>query len=562
MKNWRINLILILILLFGGVIIGRLVSLQILNRDFYSALAQGQHNIFFKTRGDRGKIYFQDKNRNLYPVAVNKTGELCFISLSEIKNKNETAGILSEILNLQEEDILAKFEDKNNNFLIIKENLESDEIKRIEELNLPGLHLASQKIREYPYQSFASHLIGFVNKDEIGQYGVEESYDKDLSAKEQFLEGEKGPGGYLIFSDKGDLHGSDLILTIDYNIQFQAERLLDITYQNLNIKEGQIIVMDPYSGKILALAHFPRFDPNLYFSQDLGIFKNGAVQKLFEPGSVFKPLTMAGALNEGKIIPQTTYQDPGIIEIGGWPIYNYEHRVYPGQTTMTEVLEKSINTGAVFVESQLGHQKFLEYIEKFGIFEPTQIDLPGEIFSLNEEFKKGYEINFATASFGQGIEMNVLQLARAFCAIANGGKIVKPYLVEKIEKNGETLEIQPEISENNIISPIISSKLTAMLISVVKNGFAKGAQVPGYYIAGKTGTAQISFAALEEDKKGYSDETWQTFIGYAPAFDPKFLIVIKLDNPQTKTAEYSAVPIFHDLAEYIIDYLEIPPDYK
>ena len=222
---------------------------------------------------------------------------------------------------------------------------------------------------------------------------------------------------------------------------------------------------------------------------------------------------------------------------------------------MTNVLEKSINTGAVFAETQLGEALFLNYIEKFGFFEKTGIDLP-EIYSENRVIKNGREINFATASFGQGIEMTPMQLARAYCAIANGGKLIKPYLAEKILENGTLLnEIEPEIS-SSIISSKTSRQLTAMLVSVVENGFAKSAKIPGYYIAGKTGTAQVAEGGV------YSpDKSIQTFVGFAPAFDPKFLILIKLDNPETKTAEYSAVPIFHALSEYIIHYWQIPPDY-
>ena len=219
---------------------------------------------------------------------------------------------------------------------------------------------------------------------------------------------------------------------------------------------------------------------------------------------------------------------------------------------MTEVLEKSINTGAVFAEKQLGHQKFLDYIEKFGIFEKTGIGLQGEVSSPNKELKQGHEINFATASFGQGIEMTPLQLARAFSAIANGGKLIQPYIVSNAEKSD---------NEKEVIEPAAASKLTAMLISVIENGFGKAAKIPGYYIAGKTGTAQVSFSALGIAKSGYSDKTRQSFIGFAPAFNPQFLILVKLDDPATKTAEYSATPIFKDLAKYIIDYYKIPPDY-
>ena len=229
---------------------------------------------------------------------------------------------------------------------------------------------------------------------------------------------------------------------------------------------------------------------------------------------------------------------------------------------MTEVLERSINTGAVFAEEQISHDTFLDYIEKFKFFEPTGIDLAGEVFSSNQNLKKGYEINFATASFGQGIEVTPIQIVQAFSIIANKGKIIKPHLVEIIAENGEKTEVSPEIKSTLVISSETATKLTAMLVSVIENGFSKKARIPGYHIAGKTGTSQIAFSALGIDKTGYSEETIQTFIGFAPAYNPQFVMLVKLNNPETRTAEYSALPIWHDLAKYIIDYYHIPPDYK
>ena len=341
-------------------------------------------------------------------------------------------------------------------------------------------------------------------------------------------------------------------MTLDYDIQFMAEKLLAEAKENLEIEEGQIIVITPDSGKIVALANFPNFNPNQYkeYATDgyLEIFKNGATQKLFEPGSVLKPITFAAALEEEKITPQTTYVDEGKVKIDGRTIYNYDGKVY-GLQTMTNVLEKSINTGAVFAEKKLSDNTFLDYLEKFGIFEESGIDLP-EVYSKNEEFKKGYEVNFATASFGQGIEMTPIQLARAYCAIANGGKLVRPYLLSSATFSDKKEE------ERQVISSKTASQLTSMLVSVVENGFGKRAKIPGYYIAGKTGTAQVA-----EGGKYSTEKTIQTFAGFFPAFNPQFLILVKLNNPKTKTAEYSAVPIFHDLAEYIIHYYQIPPDY-
>jgi len=534
MKKWRINLVFFFFLLFALAILWRLFFIQVLNNDFYKALAQGLISPLTETQAERGEIFLENRE----PLAINKNWPLVFASPPKVTEIEETAKTLSEILNLPEDLILEKLK-KDTIYSLIKNKLTQEEVEKIKKSNFAGVYLAQERLRYYLKETLASQLIGFLDANLQGQYGLEEYYDEIL---------------------RGTSQGADLILTLDYNIQFKAEKLLERAKENLDIESGQIIVIDPNSGRIIALSHFPNFNPNQYqeYAQkgDLEVFKNKATKDFFEPGSVFKPITFAAALQEEKITPQTTYIDKGIVEIGGWSIYNYDERVH-GEQTMTNVLEKSINTGAVFVEKQLGHNLFLKYIEKFGFFEPTGIDLP-ESFSENKEFKKGYEINFATASFGQGIEMTAIQLARAYSAIANGGKLVSPYLVNIVND----VDVRRQHQLPQIISQKTASQLTAMLVSVVENGFAKAARIPGYYIAGKTGTAQISFSALGLDKKGYSDKTWQTFVGFAPAFNPQFLILIKLDNPKTRTAEYSAVPIFHELAEYIIHQYQIPPDYE
>lgn len=409
--------------------------------------------------------------------------------------------------------------------------------------------------RYYPQKFLAAQVVGFFGGEDIGQYGVEGYYNDKLTGEIKFQEGERNPWVNFFYSEKNQPQkGEDVILTIDYNIQFKAEQLLIQAKENLNIEGGEIIVMNPMSGKILAMANFPDFDPNEYATQEnFEVFKNNAIQEAFEPGSIFKPITMAAALDQGKITPQTTYVDIGEAKIAGHTIYNYDKRVWD-RITMTNVLEKSINTGAIFAKNQIGNKIFLDYVDRFGFFERTGIDLQGEILASNKTLKKGRDINFATASFGQGIEVTPIQMMIAYSAIANGGKIVKPYVIENFDN--KNLEIE------NAISSKSASQTTAMLCSVVQNGFSKQARVPGYYIAGKTGTGQIPWTSLGVDKEGYSDKTWQSFMGFAPAFDPEFLILVKLDNPAAKTAEYSAIPVFKELAKYIIDYLEIPRDFE
>ena len=551
MSRKRTILIFVLFIISTAAIIGRLVCFQILHHDFYKALAQGQKNDLRLAKGPRGRIYFKGGEI----LATDSKKIYLFACPRDIKEKEKTAEKLSEILGLKKEEILEKIK-KDSLFEKIKSDLTKEEQEKIKQEELKGIYLGEEESRFYPQGEMASHIVGFVGGNGKGQYGLEEYYD-------DILQGEEGVFSLGTF-ELEKKRGASLFLTVDYNIQFTAEKLLEEAKEKFEIESGQIIVMDPMTGKILALAVFPRFNPNNYYKiKDLSIFQNPVIQKLYEPGSVFKAITMAGALNEGVVGPETEFVDDGSVRIKGRVIYNYGHHIF-GKQTMVNVLEKSINTGAVFAEQKLGHNKFLEYIEKFGFFEPTGIDLAGEIFSENKELKKGYEVNFATASFGQGIEITPIQLLRAFSAIANGGHLVKPFLVEKIVKNnGETIINTPELSSNNVISEKTSAQLTAMLVSVVKNGpYTKRARISGYYVAGKTGTSQIPWSSLGIKKRGYSDKTWQSFIGFVPAFNPKFLILVKLDNPNTKVSEYSAVPLFREIAEYIIKYLQIPPDYQ
>lgn len=563
MAQWRVNLILFFIFCIGAVIIYRLFSLQIVQHDLYAALALGQQKSFFETEGERGEIFFTN---HTLPLATERISYFVYLSPNETprEEKELVARTLSEIIKIDEAFLLEKLQ-KNSLYELIAEKIDDKIVSLIKEANLTGVHIDEEKVRSYPYKTFASHILGFVNKDGAGQYGLEEYWNDVLSGEEKYLEGERGPLGYLFsYKDGAENKGADIYLSIDYNIQYMAEKLLSTASPNLNAEGGTIIVINPQTGEILALTEWPSYNANEYSGlDDLSIFQVGAIQRVFEPGSVFKPLTMAVALNEGEITPETTYFDPGVLEIDGWPIYNYDRRVYGGEITMTGVLEKSINTGAVFAEQQAGHQKFLEYIERFGIFEKTGIDLAGEVLPQNAELKKGYEINFATASFGQGIEMTPMQLIRAFSAIANGGKLITPHLVKEIRNsNNEIIGRESVPDKEGVISANTSQKLKTMLVSVVENGFGKAARIPGYYVAGKTGTAQVSWSSMGISKSGYSDKTWQSFIGFAPAFNPRFLILVKLDNPATRTAEYSALPIFKDLAKYIIDYYQIPPDYE
>ncbi len=563
-RNLRLGIVLVLIVLFGAAIIGRLFLLQVKNRKLYEAQALGQQMSFNKIIGSRGQIFGvssqETKGKSgsgqVKTFAINKDSWTISANPENIPDKTVFAETLSEVINQTQEQILLAL-DSESSYVILAKDISSTDFEKIKKLNLKGLSWQNDPERFYPQGEMVSHTLGFLGGEGFGQYGIE-GYYEDILAGESGIQQEKA-GLDLLFSNSNQisLDGSDVYLTIDYNIQFQAETLLEQEKIKNDIDSGQIIVIKPDSGRIVALADFPNYNPNQYSKvRSLEIFQNSAVQKLFEPGSIMKAFTMAAAINEGKVSPDTVYTDTGVVKFGTKKISNYNNEVY-GEQTMTQVLEKSINTGAVFAEQQIGKDLFLDYINKFGFTSKTGVDIQGEVSSRNENIKSGIEMNLATASFGQGIEVTPMQMARGFCALANGGRLVKPYIVEKIINGGDEVYTKPEFSEP-ILSQQTISQLNAMLVNVLDKGFNSAAKIPGYYMAGKTGTAQVPL----KNGKGYeTNKTIQSFAGYGPAFNPQFVILIKLDNPKVSVSALSAVPIFKQLAQYILNYWQIPPDY-
>lgn len=561
MNNLRTNSILFIVFLIGGILLSRLFSLQILDSKFYKAQATGQQNQIIEKEGKRGDVFF----RGGEILAMTKDAPYLFVSPGEITEKQETAEKLSQIINMPETDLIKKMSIEGSMYEVILKEMNDDLAKEIEKAKLKGVHIGYNKKRYYPNETMASKVIGFINTEGKGQYGIEEYYNDTLKGLTKTQKKQNNPWNFIFSSSETDsLDGASLTLTLDYNIQFMAEKIIKEGVEAYKAKGGQIIVMDPYTGEIIAMADYPNYDPNNYKNVSYSTFQNNSIEKLFEPGSIFKPITMSGALNEKLVTPETPFNDDkGCIMYDKYKVCNFSEKTF-GKTNMTGILEKSINTGVIYVEGLIGHKSFLEYIENYGFFKRTGIDLAGEVYSSNNELKNSLqhkiEVNFATASFGQGISVTPLQMITAFSVIANGGNLVKPYIVKEISLNGDVEETKTQIVKENIISKETINDLEKMLVSVVENGFGKRGKVEGYYIAAKTGTSQVPWSYLGENKKGYSDETWQSFLGFAPAYNPKFVILAKLDSPQTSTSEYSAGPIFHDIAEYILKYWQIQPD--
>ena len=561
---WRSYAILASVIVMTGLAGTKLFGLQIINHQSYQAWAQDQHQLYEKLMPSRGEIFMQDKygGRN-FPVALNRQENTLYAIPRQLQeSSNDLSASLADILKIPVQDIQTKITKQGDPFEIIKNRLTKQEVDQVKGLNCSALGFLPTTVRYYPAKNLASQVIGFVGYDgdqPKGQYGIEGYYNNDLQGEPGVFEGEKDTAGQWINLTAQKIvparDGADLVLTLDQGVQFMLEEKLQLLVEKWQAQEGLMIVMEPKTGAIRGLANWPTFDLNQYSQvEDFDIFLNAATQKLYEPGSIFKPIVMAAGLAEGKIRPDSTYTDKGFVEVGNRTIHNAQNKSY-GLRTMTQVLELSLNTGAVYVQQKIGEKIFLDYIKKFGLDQKTGVDLSGERAGDIANLLTGRPINLATASFGQGIAVTPLGLISAIGAIANQGKLMRPYLVEeKITVSGEHLKTEP-IVRAQVISPEVGHDLTEMLVSSVEKGFAKQGGVAGYQIAGKTGTAQIS------DPEGgyYEERALHSFIGYAPADDPRFIVLIILDSPQGVSFASTAVaPAFSEIAKYLFEYYNIP----
>lgn len=540
--------------------------LQVVYHGEYRALAARQHRLVREIVSNRGIIYAKEKDGTFVPLTLNNTQKNLVASPKLIKEPAKAANLIAQELGIDEEGILEKLSDQENLYAVIAKKVSPEKAEEFATKLPRGVFFEEETKRVYPHGNFASNIIGFVSKEsdrEEGRYGLEKFYETSLSGKEGFFEGAKSASGFWVALGKRIINppqnGSSLFLTVDYNIQLKAEEVLNKAEEKWGAASGALLVLDPKTGKILAMAARPSFDANAYSKEkDFSVFLNPLAESMFELGSVMKPVTMASALAEGLVRPESTYEDSGEVKIGGYSIKNFDGKAYRRQT-MTQVIEKSLNTGAVYVARLLGKDRQLEYLRKFGFGEKTGVDLPGELAGDISNLKVGRDIEFATASFGQGIAITPLQLAQAIGVIANGGKLMRPYIVEKIvNDSGNEVKMGP-VMIRQVISKESAEAVTKILVSTVRNSFENRARIQGYFVAGKTGTAQIP----RKDGRGYSDQVIHTFIGYAPAFNPRFLILLQLNEPRgNRFAANTLTPAFHDLAEYILNYYEVPPDEK
>lgn len=566
----RVRILSVFVMLMTGVIIARLFDLQVLQHPFYEALASDQHEVFKELRPVRGEVYVYDHRGNpdaapeRFPIATNQELTLVYGVPKRISDPKAVVERLATVLSLDQELMIERLSKPNDLYEPIEYGVAPELVEKIRELKIDGIQFAPEQSRYYTdgrVNGSLTGFLGFVDGKRVGQYGIEQAYETELSGKPGSLKAERSASGQII--GIGDrivneaLDGADVQLTIERSAQNAACSELEKAVDKYDAKGGEVVVMDPNTGRILAMCSFPTFDPNAYGDvDDLSLYLNRTISHVYEPGSTFKPFVMATALDLGKVTPDSTYTDPGVEVIAGYPIRNYDDRTY-GLQTMTGVLEKSINTGAIYAMRTVGPEKFYEYLQRFGFATPTGIELPGEESGNLGNLATGKDVFAATASFGQGINVTALQLTRGFAVIANGGRLVKPQIVDALMyPDGTTRTLEPE-QGRQIITAKTSKTLSAMLASVVEHGHARYAAIPGYYVAGKTGTAQIASA-----NGGYDpNKTNHTFTGFFPVSDPKILMTVHLEEPTAgRDAAVTAAPTWAEIAKLLAEYYRIPHD--
>jgi len=539
-------------------LISKLFYWQVINFPKFFQEAKDQHIGREEILSPRGAIFCSDG----FPLVLSRRTYLLFLKPKEMENPEQSYEKISQFLPISQQVFLKAASNKKISWYPLARKVDFRVKEKLESLKIEGVGFEPQWTRFYPEASMAAHLLGFVGSDdkgnERGYFGLEGYYDRELRGVSGLRFQEKDLFGRPIVIGGGEEKrgepGRDLYLYLDRAVQFLVEKELRQGLEKYQAISGSVVVMDPWTGAILAMASLPSYDLEKFFEEDKNNFPNPVISFNFEPGSVFKPIVMAVAIDLGLVNQSTVCNScSGPVKIGDYTIKTWNEKYYPN-TTMTEIIQHSDNVGMVFVGRKIGIERFLNYLAKFGFGEKTEIDLEGESASILRDKNHWQEIDLATASFGQGIAVTPIQLVRAIGALANGGKIVTPKVVDKI-KEGDKIIKTPLSEERQVIRSITARVITQMMVNAVEKGEAKWAKPSGYKIAGKTGTAQIPVAGHYDEEK-----TIASFVGFAPADDPKFVMLVTLREPKTSPwGSETAAPLWFKIAKGIFQIWGIPP---
>lgn len=548
------------------ILVARLYYVQIVHGSDYQDEANAQYTESSSQVFNRGSISFTARDGTNRVAALQESGYTLAVNARFITEPEVVYEALAEIVEINKDDFMEEVSDSDDPYIVIADRISTEQAREIRVLDIEGVGAYPEKWRRYPYGSLASHVLGYVgysdDDERTGIYGVERYYDGILDRDNSglytnfFAQVFSGIGSALT----GDVisRDGDVVLTIEPDVQSYLEQVLADTAAEWNTEQMMGIVIDPNTGAIKAMAVNPTYDPNNYGAADsVSTYTNSLVQSRYEMGSIIKALTVAAGLDAGVITPETTYEDKGSIELSGYTISNYDGRAR-GVVGMQEVLSQSLNTGASYIARELGHDRMREYFYGFGLGEKTDIKLPGEVGNAISNLEVDRELAFATASFGQGIALTPISTVRALSALANGGRLVQPHVVQSIDwRLGGSSNVTPD-EGRRILKPETSEEISRMLVNVTDEALAGGDHSRERHSIGvKTGTAQIA-----QPGGGYYDNLFNhTYFGYFPAYEPEFLVFLMARQPQgARYASETLTEPFFDLADFLINYYNVSPD--
>jgi len=557
--NWfkvRIIFLSFLLSVCFVLIAGRMFQLQVLKKEQLYRLAALQHHIQIPLVPKRGTVCDSKNNELAVSIEVNSV----YADVRRIEDVRGTINKLASVLQVDREELKQRFKNRRP-FEWIQRKISPKEAEQVKALQLPGIHFLKENQRFYPNSQLAAHLVGFVGLDSKGLEGIEYQYDALLNGANHIMTTSRDALGREIAMGKVPFkkedHYRNIILTIDKSIQHITETELGRGVEKWGAKGGVAIAMDPLTGKVLAMASYPTFNPNQFIQYRSKNWRNRAVSDIFEPGSLFKAFLAAAALEEQVIRPSDSF----FCENGSYTVYDRTiHDISKhGWLTFQQIIKFSSNIGASKVGEKMGKERYYRYISAFGFGEKTRVGLPGEGKGIVRHPRYWPPVALDTISFGQGVSVTGIQLVTALSAIANGGSLMKPYVVEKVvNEKGEVVQsFQPEVVRK-VISEETAKKVTALLKGTTeRGGTGEGAVPEGYEIAGKTGTAQ----KVDSLMGGYSEDHYMSgFIGFAPVEGPKLVLLVVIDEPQGNNyGGVVAAPIFKAIMEKVLPYLQVVP---
>jgi stage V sporulation protein D (sporulation-specific penicillin-binding protein) len=555
-------------LVLAGMVWSRLAYWQVARHGQLALQAQAQYREVVQLPAIRGAIF----DRNLTQLVVNTTVYSAFVSPDQVPSawRQPVANALVSILGADQATVMKTLGAGSKFAYIAPRRFPQDKADRLRALKLPGVGLEDETQRSYlpgigSGTTLASDLLGFVNYNGDGQYGLEAYYQKLLAGKPGYISSYRDLANREIVlgshTHQDPVNGSDLVLSLDANIQYAAEQALADGVKKDNAESGSVLIMDPTTGGIVAWADYPSYNANDFVHTDTALFKDNVSSYVYEPGSVMKVVTLGGAINSGAITPDTVINDPGYLSVGGYRISDWDHRNH-GNINYTYVLEHSLNVGAMKAMQAEGHDAFYSYLQGFGLTKASGIDVAGETTVLPPPGAQMGDAQYATSAFGQGIDVNMVQMLAAVNVIANGGRYAPPHVVERVGTTINPLLLQPQ---RQVISPATAAQMTTMMEAVVQHGSGYTSVVKGFGLdqTAKTGTSQIPVNGQ------YTQDVWASFVGFLPAQHPRFTMLVVIRKPHAAGSDrdwtlndgyITAGPVWQKIAQAMVVDWHITPD--